>query len=444
MQRDLARIFEDFINQADYMNGRIKEGTEKYRKGDAKITISAGGKACEGAKVTYKHKKHEFKFGANCFMIDEMETEEKNKAYKENFAKAFNLATVPFYWRDLEPTKGQPRYAADSPKIYRRPAPDLCINYCKENGIEPKLHCLNYDIFGPAWYRDKKADEQKVLLETHMAEIAERYADIIPDIEVTNEHWWELHHASDFYTKEDYVEWSYKTADKYFPKNNLIINDGPDITWWAPYRGCIERQAYYLLIERALAKGCRIDKIGMQYHIWDYKKDMYENTRIIFNPERLYAQMDAYGKLAPELQVTEITLPAKGNAPEDEEYQAEILEKLYRIWFSHPNMQAVIYWNLVDGYAHLAEPGDMTAGENVHYGGLINFDSTPKKAYYKLLDLVHNEWNTSGDAVLDENGSFDFRGFYGDYELEIICGDKKYTKTISTSKYRDNNITVEL
>ena len=107
-------------------------------------------------------------------------------------------------------------------------------------------------------------------------------------------------------------------------------------------------------------------------------------------------------------------------------------------------MQAVIYWNLVDGYAHRAEPGDMTAGENVHYGGLINFDSTPKKAYYKLLDLVHNEWNTSGEAVLDENGSFDFRGFYGDYELEIICGDKKYTKTVSTSKYRDNNITIEL
>ena len=46
--------------------------------------------------------------------------------------------------------------------------------------------------------------------------------------------------------------------------------------------------------------------------------------------------------------------------------------------------------------------------------------------------------------VLDKNGSFDFRGFYGDYEFEIICGDKKYTKTISTSKYRDNNITIEL
>ena len=101
-------------------------------------------------------------------------------------------------------------------------------------------------------------------------------------------------------------------------------------------------------------------------------------------------------------------------------------------------MQAVIYWNLVDGYAHRAEPGDMTAGENVHYGGLINFDSTPKKAYYKLLDLVHNEWNTSGEAVLDENGSFDFRGFYGSYDVEITVNGVTTKHTLSLSKGKNN------
>ena len=78
---------------------------------------------------------HEFKFGANLFMLDEFESEEKNRIYREKFPEAFNLATVPFYWNDLEPEEGKPRYAADSPKIYRRPAPDLCVAYCKEKGI---------------------------------------------------------------------------------------------------------------------------------------------------------------------------------------------------------------------------------------------------------------------------------------------------------------------
>lgn len=63
-------------------------------------------------------------------MLDEFETEEKNRAYREVFKDTFNLATVPFYWSDLEPERGKPRYTADSPKIYRRPATDLCVDYC--------------------------------------------------------------------------------------------------------------------------------------------------------------------------------------------------------------------------------------------------------------------------------------------------------------------------
>lgn len=444
MKRDTERIFEDFTNQEQEMNARINYGIETYRKGRANVTVRVDGKPCEGAKIKFTHKKHEFKFGANCFMIDELETPEKNAEYKRLFADAFNLATVPFYWKDLEPVKGSPRYAADSPKIYRRPAPDLCIDFCHKNGIEPKLHCLNYDIFGPDWYRSASVPEQKKMLEAHMKEIAERYAHIIPDIEVTNEHWWDKTLASPFYLEPDYLEWSYKTAEKYFHNNNLIINEGPDICWWSAKRSTPSRQEYYLLIKDALSKGCRIDKIGMQYHIWSYNPDEYQNTRFIFNPEYLYAQMDYYSKLARELQVTEVTLPAKGNAPEDEDYQAEVLDKLYRIWFSHPAMQAIIYWNLVDGYAHRAEPGDMTAGENVYWGGLVNFDMTPKKAYYKLMDLVHKEWKTEGEAQSDKNGKFSFRGFYGDYDVEIIAGDRKFTKSISLSKYNKNNITISL
>ena len=43
-------------------------------------------------------------------MLDELETEEKNEKYKKCFAELFNMATLPFYWRDLEPEKGKQRY----------------------------------------------------------------------------------------------------------------------------------------------------------------------------------------------------------------------------------------------------------------------------------------------------------------------------------------------
>lgn len=72
--------------------------------------------------------------------------------------------------------------------------------------------------------------------------------------------------------------------------------------------------------------------------------------------------MDTYAKFGKPLQITEITIPAYSNDPADEEIQSQIIKNLYSIWFSHPAMEAIIYWNLPDGYAHRAVPGDMTQG----------------------------------------------------------------------------------
>ena len=39
-------------------------------------------------------------------MIESFEDSEKEKIYKEKFAKVFNQAVVPFYWSDLERNEG--------------------------------------------------------------------------------------------------------------------------------------------------------------------------------------------------------------------------------------------------------------------------------------------------------------------------------------------------
>ena len=99
--------------------------------------------------------------------------------------------------------------------------------------------------------------------------------------------------------------------------------------------------------------------------------------------------MDEYSRFGKPLQVTEITVPAYSWEAEDEEIQAEIIERLYYIWFSHPSVEQIIYWNLVDGYAYVtksdpktirATQGDMTIGENYYHGGLLRFDLSPKPA----------------------------------------------------------------
>ena len=116
---------------------------------------------------------------------------------------------------------------------------------------------------------------------------------------------------------------------------------------------------------------------------------------------------------------------------------------MYKLWFAHPNVEQIIYWNLVDGYAHGTTPGDMSAGENQYYGGLLRFDMSPKPAYYTLKKLLTETWHTEETLSSDENGVASFRGFYGEYTVEVEIDGVKTTHTVNLSKGADNNFTIE-
>lgn len=445
---DRRKILELFEQQKEYTDKRISEGIEKYRKGTAEMVLTDGnGNPIPNAKIRVIQKRHEFKFGANLFMLDEFENAEKNEKYKNYFADLFNMATLPFYWDALEPEKGKTRYDKNSPKVYRRPSPDLCIEFCRKNGIEPREHALAYDHFFPKWLADADVEEVKSLLERRYSEISERYADKIPTIEVTNEMEWPEGRTK-FYDEPDFVEWCFKLAKKYFPNNQLVINDVTHLAWNDMGR---TTDKYYSYIEANMLRGAGIDAIGMQYHLFNRREDEYNSTRFALNPENLYKHMDLYSNLGKPLQITEVTVPSYSWEKEDEEIQADIIEKLYSIWFSHPNVEQIIYWNLVDGYAYVNSPnmisvsqGNMSIGENYFHGGLLRFDMSPKPAYLRIKELIENRWHTETDIVTDTDGKCSFRGFYGNYEIEIKIGGKTVTRTIELSSKSDNKVSVKL
>lgn len=434
-------FLRNFERHDEWFEETTSKGIEENRKGDATITVvDENGNAIEGATVSVVQETHEFRFGANIFMLDELETEEKNETYKEVFKDTFNMATLPFYWNANEPKQGQTRYDKDSEPMYRRPAIDLCMEFCEENNIEPRLHGLAYMLFAPNWFKNlTDEDEQYYYLEKRMKEIAERYGDKINTIEVTNETY-RSNSVVEIYNDSTFVENSFKLADKYFTNNQLGINEADHI-WEAP----TTKARYYRQIRDTLANGGRINAIGMQYHILDSQHDRaWKSSDLLYNPINMWETLNLYGSFGLPIQITEITIPAYSNDPVDEQTQAELLERVYKLWFAHPNVEQIIYWNVIDGYAHGTTPGDMSAGENQYYGGLLRFDMTPKPAYYTLKRLLKEEWHTEETLTTDNSGVVSFRGFYGEYTVEIEIDGVKTTHKVDLSKGADNQFTIEV
>ena len=86
----------------------------------------------------------------------------------------------------------------------------------------------------------------------------------------------------------------------------------------------------------------------------------------------------------------------------------------------------------------------MSVGENVYYGGLLRFDLTPKPAYLVLDNLINKKWRTELDLTSNGEGCVDFRGFYGDYEIEITSNEKTIKKTFTLSSKSENGLTITI
>ena len=140
---------------------KIDREIEQNRKSDAKVELT---NVKPGAEVKIEQISHEFLFGANIFLFGQFDTPEKNKKYEDTFGDLFNAATVPFYWKDLEPERGKPRYEAGSSYIYRRPPPDPVVQFCESKGINMNGHTAIYPInhSHPTWMPDDRKEMERM------------------------------------------------------------------------------------------------------------------------------------------------------------------------------------------------------------------------------------------------------------------------------------------
>lgn len=462
---------------SDEEQGRIEEDIERYRKADARIGHLGipGNTVVEVEQLT-----HAFYFGAHAFNLGQLATPELNRQFRTFWGTFFNSATVAFYWDTLEPVRGRPRYRPgpeDSEAFWsrcqdpagqphwRRPPPDPIVDFCNSRGIRVHGHPIVWASSAsyPRWLEAAATNEfgfiargfcktdpktkrcvpdlprgiceltpeeltnalprfLSLVEEVHtnrIAELASRYGTRVQSWDVVNESCtdffrWKLRpdlpvcrSCHERAMPADYVYKAFRMAGERFPKEvKLNIND------------YITDRRYAAQIDGLLARGARIDTIGVQRHImtrgiW---RDVISGADP-FSPEYERRQILQLGTRAP-IHISEITVPAwceeeavhpgLDNLQTAEMRQAIVARNLYRLWFSLKPVEGVTWWNSIDGCAYKGESAT---------SGFFRQDLTPKPVYYAIADLINNEWKTRLKARTDAAGTLQFRGFKGRYRL---------------------------
>ncbi len=450
----------------DDVQKKIDRDIEKYRKADVKITLKD---AAPGTAVEVKQLTHSFIFGAHLFNFDQLGSDECNRRYKELYGTFFNSATIPFYWKKFEPEEGKPRFAPEfrdsaeywntvaDPKNephWRRPPTDPLVEFCESKGIRIHGHTLvwgNSTWHYPEWlakklpepyasrirpafsskdgcnymsgFFDEFSAEQleklfpEFMLELHTAmarriqEIALRYRGRVHSWDVVNESATDfkegkmvpgsgLCHSRYGLMPGDYTYRAFKIADGIFPKEaKLNIND------------YMLEQPYVDQTKDLLARGCKVDILGAQMHLFDPQscQDIADGKSEIQSPDSVRETMARLSKAGLPIHLSEITVTSPSLDERGQEIQAVIARNLYRLWFSTEKMMGITWWNVVDDCGAPGEPC---------VSGLFTRDMEPKRAFHALNDLVNKEWKTNLTAKAGKDGSVSFRGFRGEYELK--------------------------
>ena len=404
---------------------KIDKEIDLNRKIDVEIRFSSIKK---NSDVQIEQIAHSFLFGGNLFLFGDLGSDERNKKYEDVFGSLFNAATIPFYWKTLEPERGKPRYTEGSSYIYRRPAPDPVVAFCKSKNINMNGHAIIYGLRlhgHPEWMPENRREMEEIF-QNHIKDIAQRYGDRVQRWDVVNEC---INQANRGMMPDDYTYKAYKWAMQYFPAATQLNTNECDLHWGPTRR--------YVEIVRDLSdRNIRIDNVGVQMHIFESEesRQIAAGDDKFLTPAQNYAVLNCLKETERPIHISEVTICAPDSTVRGSQIQAIIARNLYRLWFSYPDVMGITWWNVVDGGAAKGEPS---------FSGIFRKDMTLKPVYNVLDSLINHEWKTKLQIAPDKDGNVTFRGFKGKYKItwkdrrnqkQVCFLDLNENKTIKMTK----------
>ena len=365
---------------------------DQHRKGNLSIRVTRpdGSPAPDGILVNIRQKTHAFGFGCAALSLHSHTEPAAEAQYQKLFTDAFNFATIMTFWHDIEKEKGK-----RNTELYLRRAKTL-----KTAGIRVKGHPLILPGVCPGWV-PKDADGGRDAVKDWITYMVRTFRGVVDTWDVTGDIW-----TADN-QKNGIGAWVRKVGRQQVFSDALrwTLSANPNAV--TLYNDFALDNAYVDLVRGAVRGGDPLHVQGLEAHM--------DGAGWLL--EQLWMHSDTFGKLGRPLHWSEITvnsndLGAKGpqsdvSTRSGEARQAEYADAMYRLLFSHPNVDAICWWNLVDG----------DWGGNP--GGLVRRNLTPKPSYDVIRQLIHEEWNSTMTKRTDHRGEVAARVFAGDYEITV-------------------------
>ncbi|CAL5385598.1 unnamed protein product [Camellia sinensis] len=362
----------------------LRRQTDKIRKRDVVLKFSgADSSSLLGTFVKVKQTQNSFPFGS-CVSRTNIDNED----FVDFFAKNFNWAVfgneLKWYW--TEPQQGNFNY---------RDADEL-LNLCVSHNIETRGHCIFWEVESTvqSWIRALNKNDMITAVQNRLTGLLTRYKGKFKHYDVNNE----MLHGS-FYQDhlgKDIRANMFKTANQLDSSAILFVND------YHVEDGCDTRSSPEKYIQHILdlqEQGAPVGGIGIQGHI-----DSPVGPIVC-------SALDKLGILGLPIWFTELDVSSI-----NEHIRADDLEVMLREAFAHPAVDGVMLW----GFWELFMSRD--------HAQLVNAEGDINEAGKRYLDLK-DEWLSRAHGHVDEQGQFEFRGFQGTYEVQVVTALKKVSKT---------------
>ena len=284
-----------------------------------------------------------------------------------------------------EPSKGE----------FNWEAADRIANFCRQNGIRLRGHCLMWHAQIGRWmYEDAEGnplpkEEFFSNMREHITAIVSRYKDVVYCWDVVNEAITDDRQASDPYRQsplyhiagDEFIAKAFQYAREADPEALLFYNDYNETD-------PVKSQRIYNMVKKMKEAGVPIDGIGMQAH--------YN----IYGPqeEDIDAAIRLYRQVVDHIHVTELDVrlneemgggldfSREGAAVSDsmDQYLADQYARIFRVLRRHSDVvDCVTFWNLSDRDSWLGSR---------NYPLPFDTSYKPKKAYDYIVHKKAPLW----------------------------------------------------